>query len=153
MADTIGLRISTDGISAVLGQMTSRAQLMRGWLNRVAYPTVVAAQRMRWVSEGASEGASWRQLNPSYARQKLRKYASYPGAGRKLLVATSRLVGGVTGDNPNDHYKLVTDNRLEVGTVIPYAEYVNEDRNFTNLGPQTLASLDQQLRDYLLRGE
>lgn len=153
MADTIGLKISVDGISEYFKGLSSRAGLVRGWLNRVAYPTIIAAQRMRWVSEGASEGASWRPLNPSYAMRKLKRYASYPGSGRKVLIATGRLVGGMTGDNQADHYKLVTDTRLEVGTTIPYAEYVNEDRNISDLGPATVADLDQKLRDYLLRNE
>lgn len=151
MADTIGLTISTDGIGNFLRGMTEKASLTRGWLNRVAYPTIINAQRMRWASENATEGSSWTALNQLYANRKLRKYASYPGAGRKMLIATGRLVAGVLGDNQNDHYKLVSDNRLEVGTTIPYAGYVNEARNFTDLGPATVADLDQRLRDYLLR--
>lgn len=152
MADSIALKVSLDGISEYFNKMIDRTKLVRGWLNRVAYPTIIQAQRMRWVSEGASEGASWVPLNPSYAMRKLRRYANYPGAGRKLLIATGRLVGGVTGDNPNDHYKLVKDTSLEVGTTINYAEYVNEVRNFTDLGDATTQHLAEQLSEYILRG-
>lgn len=149
MADNIALRISTDGIKKKLDGMLTKASLAKGWLNRVAYPMVIEAQRMRWASEGASEGSSWAPLNTSYAIRKLKKYASSPGGGRKMLIATSRLVGGVTGDQAADHYKLVTDKMLMVGTTIGYAKYVNETRNFVKLGTATLKNLSDSLGEYL----
>lgn len=130
----------------------SRGRLMSGWLNRVGYPLIIEAQRMRWASEGASEGDSWRALNPLYAMQKLKRFASFPGAGRKMLVATSRLVKSVTGDEMADHYKLVTDRSLETGTRVGYAKYVDEDRPFTKLGKATIQNLTDQLNAYI-RGD
>ncbi len=150
MAENVSLKISVDGIGEYLNGMLDRTKLVRGWLNRVAYPMIIKAQQMRWMTEGASEGEGWAPINPRYAKWKLKKFADYPGGGRKTLIATSRLVKGMTGENLSDHYKLVTDRTLEVGTTINYARYVNETRNIVELGPETVDSLVQGLKDYIL---
>lgn len=153
MADKIGLTISVNGIQQSLNAMASRAGLAQGWLNRVAYPMIIEAQRMRWASEGSSEGESWAPLNESYALRKLKKYESYPGGGRKMLIATGHLVDSVTGDKREDHYKLVEGNRLEVGTLVDYAKYVDEKRNFTILGQATIDLLSEKLGAYISQGD
>lgn len=151
MADSIGLTLSPNGIQKRLNKMLDQG-LIAGWLNRVAYPMIIEAQRQRWASQNATEGGSWRPLNPSYAIRKLKKFADYPGGGRHMLVATSRLVNSVTGDEKTEHYKVVTNNRLEVGTIVPYAKYVDEDRNFTTLGDQTIQALKASLAAYVSGG-
>ena len=152
MADSIGVRISPDGAGNKLRGMLNRAGLVRGWLNRVAYPLIIEAQRIRWASEGASEGGSWPALNPAYAIYKLKKFAGYPGGGRKMLIATGRLVDSVTGDNTKEHYKLVEDKRLSVGTMVGYAKYVDEARPITKLSSATIQVLKRSLNQYL-KGE
>ncbi len=153
MADNVSLTISVDGIGDYLKKMISRAGQVRGWLNRVAYPKIIKAQQMRWITEGASEGDGWAPINPTYARYKLRKYADYPGAGRKLLIATGRLYQGMTGENRADHYKLATETTLEVGTTVSYAKYVNETRNIVELSPETVESLVSGLSEYIMTGK
>lgn len=152
MSDSISVSIKADNVSKVLSGMLSRAGLARGWLNRVAYPMVVEAQRMRWASEGASEGDSWKRISEPYATRKLKRFASYPGGGRKMLIATGHLVASVTGDETKDHYKLVEDTRLETGTLVGYGKYVNDERNFTKLGPTTVQALTDSLKQYLRGG-
>ena len=147
--DSVEVRISVDGISNTLNHMLDRGKLARGWLNRYAYPKLIEAQRMRWASEGASEGDSWVPLNPSYAIRKLKKYAAYPGSGTKMLVATGRLVESVTGDNQKEHFKFVTDTELQMGTIVPYAGYVSEVRDIVGLGDETIQDLKDSLREYL----
>lgn len=153
MADSVGLRISVDGAGNKLRAMLDRSGLIRGWLNRVAYPLIIEAQRIRWASENASEGSSWPQLNPSYATAKLKRFAAFPGGGRKMLIATGRLVESVTGDNTKDHYKLVEERRLTVGTMVGYAKYVDEDRNFTTFGKATKDNLTKRLNQYIQEGK
>ena len=136
-----------------LGGMLKRAKLVKGWLNRFAYPTVIAKQRLRWQSEGASEGSGWAPLNPKYARRKLTMFRDAPGGGRKILIATGKLVDSVTGDNTESHYKLVTDNRLETGTIVKYAGWVNEKRDFVTLSADTVQELKDSLLDYLQSGK
>lgn len=150
--DTIALTISVDGIRKTLSRMVGRAQLVEGWLNRVAYPMIIEAQRMRWASEGASEGDSWKPLNPRYESQKLKRFRDYPGSGRKMLIATSRLVDSVTGDSTKEHYKLVSDRSLEVGSTVPYAKFVDDERNFTELSDQTTQTIADKLSDYIRNG-
>lgn len=149
MADSVGLTISQNGIEKTLSGMLSRSGLVRGWLNRVGYPMVIQAQRMRWASEGATEGDSWKPLNPSYAIQKLKRFKDFPGGGTKMLIATGRLVDSVTGDNTAEHYKLVTDESLEVGTRVPYAKYVDEERDFHTLSVETEDNIRSSLKAYL----
>ena len=154
MADNVSLSISVDGIGDYLKGMLDRAGLVRGWLNRVAYPMIIKAQQMRWMTEGASEGDGWAPLkNESYRKYKLKKYRDYPGGGRKLLIATGRLYQGMDGENTADHYKLVTDTSLEVGTTVSYAKYVNETRNIVDLGPETVDALVSGLSDYIITGK
>lgn len=149
MADGVSLKISQDGIGDLLKGMLSRAGLVRGWLNREAYPRVIKVQQMRWMTEGGSEGDGWAPLEPKYAKYKLRKFADYPGGGRKMLIATNRLANGVMAVNLSDHYKLVTETSLETGTTIPYAKYVDAKRNFTTLSQETIDTLVASLQDYL----
>lgn len=105
------------------------------------------------MTENASEGGAWQALNPKYVARKLKKFVDYPGGGRKMLIATNRLVNSVTGDQKTEHYKLVTNTTLEVGTLVPYAKYVNDKRNFTDLSDKTIEDLATKLRGYILRGE
>ena len=153
MADNVSLKINVDGIGDLFKGMLDRAKVPRGYLNRVAYPVIIKAQQMRWMTEGASEGDGWAPLNPSYAKYKLRKYVDFPGGGRHMLVATNRLADGMMGKNMADHYKLVTDTSVEVGTTIPYAKYVDEKRNITDLSPETISELADGLRDYIVAGK
>lgn len=146
------LSFSKTGIQDYLNGMLDRTRLVTGWLNRVAYPMIIKDQRLRWQTEGSSEGASWEPLNPRYARVKLKRFAAYPGAGRKMLVATSRLVSGMTGDNTSDHYKLVQDTRIYVGTTIAYAKFVDEKRDITQLSDSSVDEIVSGLADYLVGG-
>lgn len=144
------IELTSDGISSYLKGMLSRANLVQGWLNRVAYPRLIKIQRERWQSEGANEGTKWTPLKSDrYKRYKLTKFADYPGGGRHLLVATSRLVDSMTGDNQNDHWKLVTNRSLEVGSLVPYAPYVNDARNIVVLSDETIEELETELELYL----
>lgn len=149
MADSISVRIDVDGAGDKLRLMLTKADTIRGWLNRVAYPLIIESQRMRWVSENATEGGSWRRLNPVYQVMKLRKFQDYPGGGRKMMIATGNLADSITGDNPRDHFKLVSSYRLETGSKVTYAKYANEDRNFSVLGQNTIQKLKDSLREYL----
>lgn len=154
MSDKISLKVSVDGISKYLEKMLDRSRLIEGWLNRVAYPTLIKVQRVRWQTEGASEGSTWAAIDQNYATKKLSLFRDYPGSGRKLLIATGRLIQGMTGENKSDHYKLVTKSSLEMGTVgIDYAAYVDEKRDITTLSKETTSKLSDSLGKYLAKGE
>lgn len=69
-----------------------------------------------------------------------------------MLVATSRLVGSMTGDNKTDHWKLVKGNELQMGTNVPYAGYVDDSRDITTLSEATVDRLAESARDYIVNG-
>lgn len=152
MSDSIKLSIddATNGIMKTLTGMINRGNLVQGWLNRVAYPTLVGVQRTRWQTEGSSQGKTWMPLNANYARSKLRRYRDYPGSGRKMLIATGKLVDSMTGDNQENHYKLVTSRTLEMGSTLDYAKWVDQIRDITELNDETIEDLSERLGEYLV---
>lgn len=152
MAKNKGVHFSVNGIADHLNGMAERSKRLTGWLNRVAYPELLKVQRVRWQTEGSSEGDKWVALEPNYKRSKLKKFADYPGGGTKMLVATSRLVGSMTGDNKADHWKLVKGNQLTMGSIVPYAGYVDESRNITALSDDTVSRLARMARAYIMNG-
>jgi hypothetical protein len=131
-------------VELMISQMRDRANLAAGYLNRVVYPQILQLQLNRWRTEGASETGQWAPINPKYAQYKIRKFAAYPGGGRHLLIATGRLVDSMTKPSSRDHFKLVTNSRLEVGTKVDYASFVDEKR--------AIASLSKSTRDEFVRG-
>lgn len=127
----------------------SEGSSVRGWLNRVAYPEIINAQLRRWQSEGASEGEKWQALNPAYARSKLKRFADYPGGGRKMLIATGRLVDSMTGRSEEGR-KIVQETKLTIVSTVPYGEYVDEVRDITSLSEKTVDRLIDSLIAYLV---
>jgi len=141
-----------NGILDYLNELMDRASSgkVKGYLNRVVYKQIIEAQQKRWMTEGASEGKQWIPLNPEYRQRKLKKFASYQGGGRKMLIATNRLVDSMTGKSNQDHFKLVTERRIEVGSLVEYARYVDEKRDITTFGDKTINEILKGLNDYLV---
>ena len=140
-----------DGISKWAEKVLNRSSTagIRAWLNRVAYPKLLQVQLKRWQTEGSSEGETWAALNPDYARSKLKRFAGFPGGGRKMLIATGRLVQSMTGQS-GEGRKIVTENKLELVTTVPYAVYVDEKRDITGLSEETVDELVDELISYLM---
>lgn len=149
-----GTTVVVDGIGDHLKQMLDRANLAQGWLNRVAYPEILRVQRLRWQTEGSSQGEKWAPIkNDSYKRSKLKRFRDCPGGGSKLLIATARLVQSMTGENKEEHWKLVTPKRLETGTIVPYAKYIEDNgRDITTLSEETAATLADSFMKYIIEG-
>lgn len=157
------LGFDLDEISEHLKKMADRAMLVDGWLNRVAYPSLLNVQRRRWQTEGQSEGVKWAPISSlEYKKRKLKKFADYPGAGRKLLIATARLGYSMTQDKylrseaarADDHYKIVSGSKLEMGTFVPYARYQEEQgRDITTLSEATKDGLSESLAEYIQSGK
>ena len=154
------LRIVENGMQKWVDKITKRASPpdLRAWLNRYAYPQLLNVQLRRWQTEGASEGKKWAPLKPDYAKRKQTKFAAYPGGGRKMLIATARLVGSMSKTGHPDHRKMVTGNRLQLSSTVPYGEYINEGtknmpaRDITTLSDATVKKFANELLKYLLGG-
>jgi hypothetical protein len=152
MADSL-LKAIDRQVTKSLQAKLDRTKLMSGFLNRVIYPMYQNAQRMRWASFNATEGSLWASLDSKYAKRKLIKFASFPGGGRKMMIAKGRLFNSVTGDSLEDHRKIITDNSIEVLTTVEYAGFVDEKRPFLKLSDKTLNEMKQAARDYLMAGK
>jgi hypothetical protein len=126
-----------------------------GALQTIVYPFLFegdqSVQARRWMSQGASEGYPWKPLNKSYAKYKLKRYASYPGGGSKLLVAKSRLLGANTGrpTQGGDINKLIQNGTLYVRVAVPYAGYVNSDREIKRFSPETYRAVTDKVKQYM----
>lgn len=140
------------GVTMNLQAKIARGKSLRGWIDRVAYPQYQNLQRERWMTEGASQGTSWPSLNPKYEKYKARKFASFPGGGTKMMIATSRLFNSVIGDDLENHRKIATDTSLEVFSTLDYAQYPNVRRNFTDFSQATMEDLANQAAQYIMGG-
>lgn len=137
-----------------LPKLLDPAQLSRGYLNRVAYPKLVKYQAKRWQTENVSvTGSPWEPLNETYRTRKIKMAARYgwPRGGRSIGVRTGRLFRSMTGLDKSEHYKLVTEKRIEFGTLVEYAGYFNAQRDIVEISDQMIDDLAQDLANYLAR--
>ncbi len=146
------LEVTHDGISEKLKTMLTRANGVSTFLQRVILPEYYKAQEERWETENASEGETWTAIKPGYAAYKKRKFASFPGGGEKLLIATGKLAFAATGRTPSDGYKLITNDSFVVGIndeAIPYGKYVAETRPIMKFSDDTVNSWKDQIARYI----
>lgn len=140
-------------VTMALKEKVRRGKSLRAWLDRVAYKKYQNLQRERWMTAGASQGIPWPSLNVTYAARKLKKFAQFPGGGTKMMIATNRLFNSVSGDNLQDHKKIVTDTTLEIYTTVEYASYADEARSFRKFTRQTYRDLAKDAGQYIMRGQ
>jgi len=140
-----------DGISKWADQALKRSESngIRAWLNRYAYPEILKVQLKRWQTEGSSEGERWESLNPDYAKSKLKRFGTYPGGGRKMLIATGRLYQSMTGRS-SEGRKLVENTKLTLASTVPYGGYVDDKRDITTLSDSTVERFAEELLKYLV---
>jgi hypothetical protein len=146
--------VKADGISDYLNGMLNRTQTIQTFLRRVIYPQYTRAQERRWMTENMSEGSRWTALAPGYARSKRTRYASYPGAGEKLMVATGALSFAAVGRG-RGAYRMITNEKFVVGiddTEIPYAKWAAEDRPIMEFSEDRVEDWNRQIARYIKRG-
>lgn len=160
----------------VIAQMVQAAKDPRTFLVRVAYPAYQNAQRERWMTEGASQGSSWKPLNPAYRKYKLRRYGggtkynwiggqgqgrpwvpagtwpTYPGKGSKMMIATNTLYASVTGDSTKNHRRVIDNRSMKIFTTVEYSEDVDKVRSFTIFKDSFIKDLQLQYEAYVAHG-
>lgn len=147
-----GIQKTQNSVTQALQEKIERGKSMRAFLDRVVYTEYQNAQRERWMTEGASEGFAWPALKSlTYIRQKSRKFAAFPGGGKKMMIATGRLYNSVTGDSAQEHRKVVTDNSIDIYTTVDYAQYTDEARTFTKFGDDFRTRIQQAIVNYMAR--
>jgi hypothetical protein len=136
--------------------MINRANLPTGYLGRVVYPEILNIQGRRWATENASQGDQWIPIMPDYARRKLRRYQSYPGGGRKLLVATDTLRQAMTntkgGTGDKYHHRILTNREVGFYITVPYAGFVDKVRDITSLTKQQIDGFAKGFAKYITSG-
>lgn len=123
-----------------MNALMKRSKSVSVFLQRAIYPRYQQAQRDRWKTENASEGATWKPLSTEYAKAKKKLFAAYPGKGENIMVATSKLYFAATGQGPG-LIKAFTDRKMVVSIqlgVIPYAESAGKVRPFMRFSQQRI---------------
>lgn len=135
-----------------LNDMIKNVKDVRGFLERVVYPTYLKAQRRRWMSENQTDGhgdlGGWDPLNPAYARRKKIRWAAAPGGGTKMLIASGRLFKAVIGEGPG-HRKIVSERSIIIGVDIPYAKHVNARRPFFIFSDEMMDGIKKKYAQHL----
>lgn len=132
------------------------------------YPLYQKLQTERFQSENASEGQKWKPIQKEYADYKLKKFKSYPGGGRKTLIATSTLGGAVIGrDSPfrggvDKHVALFKKYSMQIsvkqggqnaaGKPFDYAGYVAEVRPYMKFSEKSMNLMKDELRKFIIGG-
>lgn len=142
------LKFINNGIKDQLQGMVNRANAMQGFLNRNIYRMYQNAQRDRWITENQSEGRQWDKLSPGYSKYKPKKYANYPGGGRKMMIATGRLAAAAQGKSP-ELYKIATNKQL-ILTIkgIEYASHADESRTISKWSNETMDKMYKAISDF-----
>jgi diphthamide synthase subunit DPH2 len=136
----------TNRLMTKVGQFGNMAAVF----NRVLYPMYQRAQIERWDTENASEGQKWKRLNPSYKKEKLRVFAAFPYAGRKMGVATGTLLPSVVGGGSSRfHRKMVTKRSMKIYTSVPYAAEFDKVRPFTTFGKKTQEKFRAAVKEFI----
>jgi len=128
-----GISVIENKVKSRLEKMTQKVRSPKAFIQMTLYPKYLEHQMLRWASENYGQ---WKPLNPDYERMKKKKFASFPGAGNKMMIARGRLYKAVLGQN-NFHAKIITDSSLSVGVnftgkgePMEYAKFANELRPF-----------------------
>lgn len=149
------VKITRAPIFEKLTKMYTRASDMRAFLNTTVFDMYRQAQIKRWMTENVSEGSKWKKLTPNYKKWKLKRYASFPGGGRKLLIATGLLSRSAIGQDVSGFRKIVNDRSLIINiseTRIPYARDVAKARPFMRFGKKTKEKIKRAMMNYWIKG-
>lgn len=156
---SIGVRASLNLQFQLFDKLTKAGDFFEGWSNTRFMHIYATRQRQRWMTAGGSERNEWAALDGRYVYRKWQKFATYPGSGQKLLIATSRLLASVLppserrqeiGMKPDEFSKVPGRRRIQFGTRNPYAEFVNEKRNFTDWSPDSRLAFANDYKKYLM---
>lgn len=158
-----GIELTHDGLEQRFKKLLTRAQSTKA--SARLYPLYQQFQLKRFMTEGASEGFPWPSLNPEYADYKKKKYATSPGSGSKMLIATSTLAGAVIGpgapfEGTSQHRAIFSSYSMKIqveesgfnseGKPFLYPKYIAEKRPFMKFGPVSIGKLKDSLKKYLI---
>lgn len=118
------------------------------FLVRVAYPMYQKFQRKRWMTRNVSEGMQWKPNALRYSEWKKIKYASFPGGGTKVMIATGRLFQSIIGPSP-DHRRIIRGTKMIIGTSVEYASYAGDIRPFFPLSDKSRNTIVREFKKWI----
>lgn len=150
MAKT-GIMKIEDNVTEKMMNMINKGRDGRAFMMRKVLPKYRNAQRDRFRTQNDSQGEPWDDLNDDYARRKLVKYADFPGGGRKMLIATNRLMKAVTGTgSAGDAYYLATNTSFLFSVSVPYAHHVDLVRPLMEFKKEFVDDLKKEYVKWML---
>lgn len=135
-----------------LKKMVRQAKSSRSFLQMKVYPLYIKAQMKRWMTQNTSQGSEWEPLNPKYAQYKLTRFATGPGGGRKMMIATGDLYKSIIGAG-DGHFKMITENEMIVGTSISYAKYAGGARPIMQFDKEFIKMIKADWIKWILSGK
>lgn len=134
-------------VDRIFRKMLTQNSTFIAWANREWVQELYAiAQIKRWETKGASEGKTWKPLNPRYVKWKKRFYEGSPGGGRKMMIASGRLLAGVLPpqtrpfsdpESRENFRKIVKTRSIVLATTVPYAKDASIERPFSKFSSAT----------------
>jgi len=157
----VTLTKKSDSIQARNQAMLDRANTMQSFLNRVIFKMYQDAQRLRWASEGGSEGYPWEQLNSKYETWKKKKYQKYDGSGSKLMVATNALhqsaIENAAKIATNENITITVNSDVQnpetKKSVSNYAKYAAHARPIMKFSQDTIDTFRDAIQTYIATGK
>lgn len=163
-----GIEEVSDDFQEKMKSLMSRASSFQGASARI-YALYQLFQTQRFETENSSEGNQWDDLTEKYQKQKLKRFASYPGNGSKMMIATGTLAGAAIGpgapfasEGISAHRALFTKNSMQIsidtsgvnaaGKKFVYAKYANEKRPFMSFSADHIEQMKETLMKYVLKG-
>lgn len=144
-----GIKKVQDTATQRLEDMVSKGKDSRSFIKKHLKPFYIDAQRERFDSENVSQGSQWEALSPKYAKYKLKKYATFPGGGRKINVATGRLYRTLTFQEDNAINEMTDDRTWIVIFDVPYGKFVNEARPVLKFNNSFTSQIREKFIEYM----
>lgn len=174
-----GIKMVRDDFSDVMKTLLDRSKSPQAGFARI-YKVYQRLQTERFMTENASEGSKWNELNDTYKKYKTKRYGggpkrgggtwkSFPGNGTKMLIGTGTLAGAVIGPgSPFDsagtsaHRAIFSATSMSIqvaegepnaeGKTFDYASYVDEKRPFMAFGDASISEMKDELTKFIFQG-
>lgn len=159
-----GFQKVKDDFSATMNKMLDNTRSAQGGFARI-YALYQRFQTDRFTSQNSSEGDPWPELSAKYADYKRKKFASFPGSGTKMMIASGTLAGAVIGpgapfSGTDRHRAVFTSTSMQIsvdmsgknaaGKDFDYAADAAEQRPFMEFSDAHLEQMKEELSQFIL---
>lgn len=89
--------------------------------------TLIGDIHRQFITQGRAWGPGWKDLTPTYAKYKAKKFA-----GKSILIRTGTLFNSLVFGGPGA-VRVLSNKKLVFGTSVPYAIYHNSSKARTKM--------------------